>query len=71
MMFQRLSMENYIQWMCTLLHLEEIQMELDIQGFSMHRVSSFHFFFMKSRIYTEVYIGIKLQPRGVMGWLSW
>ncbi|KAK7101774.1 RNA helicase Mov10l1-like [Littorina saxatilis] len=35
---QRLSMDNYIQRMATLLHMEEVQMELDIQEFSMQRV---------------------------------
>ena len=52
-MFQRLSMENYIQRMSTLLHLEEIQMELDIQEFSMQRVSCLMF------------ISFSLQPASV------
>ena len=52
-MFQWLSMENYIQRMSTLLHLEEIQMELDIQEFSMQRVSCLTF------------INFSLQPASV------
>ncbi|KAK7476009.1 hypothetical protein BaRGS_00032716 [Batillaria attramentaria] len=35
---QMLSMENYIQRMSVLLHLEEIQMELDIREFDLYRV---------------------------------
>ena len=37
-LLQRLNMANYIKIMGTLLHLEEIQMELDIAEYSMDRV---------------------------------
>lgn len=66
---QKLRRDNYIERMSTLLHLEEIQMEINILEFDLYRVRNFALVLDKSCV--VLVEEIKMKRRILAGKNSW